>query len=193
MEFDKIVMKRYAAKTFDGKKVPQEKLNKLLELARYAASSYNFQPWKIIVIESKELKEKLAPVAWNQPQITTCSHLLVFCANTDLESIIDTLEEQTGSAEFAKMLRDFAAGLQGEKRLAWAQRQVYLALANAINGATALGFDSCPMEGFSPPDFAKILGLPKHIVPTALCAIGYATDEPRPKQRLPEEDVVVRK
>ncbi len=189
MEFPQVVMQRYATKTFDGKKVPQEKFAQLQELIRNAASSYNIQPWRIKVVTDDATKKALAPHAWNQPQITTCSHLLVFCADTELEDNIDMLAKAGAPEQYVAAMHGFAEGLTGERRLAWAQRQVYLALGNAINGAKALGLDSCPMEGFSPEEFAKVLKLPANIVPTTLCPIGYASDAPKPKVRFPKEHV----
>jgi nitroreductase len=190
MEFSEIVMKRYATKKYDGKAIPKEKVDKLFEIIRYAPSSFNFQPWKIKVVADKETKEKLAPAAWNQPQITSCSHLLVFCADTDLKGIINRLERAMPDAvDYIKTLRGFAEKMDEAQTLAWSQRQVYIALGNAVNGAKSLGFDSSPMEGFMPGEFAKILKLPKNIVPTVLCAIGYAADTPRPKFRFSKEEV----
>lgn len=87
------------------------------------------------------------------------------------------------------MMRDFEKGMSAEQRKSWAQRQLYLALGNALNGATSLGFDSCPMEGFIPAEYSKILNLPENIVPTALCAIGYATHPPRDKIRFSKEEI----
>ena len=197
MEFEQIVKTRYATKKFDGRKIDEAKMKKLRDMIRLAASSYNFQPWKIRVVTDPAVKEKLQAASWNQPQITTCSHLLVFCADTDLKTRIGRLTEQMMAdgvpAEnveaFGKMLRSFEEKTQGEHRLAWAQRQVYLALGNALNGAKALGFDSCPMEGFDPKEYARILDLPTHLVPTSVCPVGYAADTPRPKRRLEEKDV----
>ena len=91
MNFKEIVMSRYAAKRFDGRKIPQDKIDELSEVIRHAPSSFNIQPWKIKVIADKKMKERLAPHAWNQPQITTCSHLMVFCADIDIEGNIDKL------------------------------------------------------------------------------------------------------
>ncbi len=197
MSFKDIVMGRYATKKFDGKKIEQKKVDELLEIIRYAASSFGLQPWKIKVVADMETKEKLAPASWNQPQITTCSHLLVFCANTDIDSLIDNYEKymkKSGAPEdaikgYIGTMRGWAQGLDDAKRLSWSQRQTYLALGNAINGAKASGFDSCPMEGFSPEEYAKILHLPKNIVPTALCPIGFAADTPRPKLRFAKEEI----
>ena len=195
MEFEKIVMERYATKLFDGKKVPEEKINKLLELIRYAASSFNIQPWKIIMVTDQKLKEKLQPAAWNQPQITSCSHLLVFCADTDIAGNINRLEklmkEKGADTGHIGMMRDFEKGLNEEQKLSWSQRQMFLALGNALNGAKALGFDSCPMEGFNPEEYSKILNLPKNLVPAALCPVGYAKDKAKNKLRFAKEDIFI--
>ncbi|MFH1094787.1 MAG: NAD(P)H-dependent oxidoreductase, partial [Candidatus Micrarchaeota archaeon] len=182
MEFQEIVMARYATKKFDGRPVPLEQMEKLLDMVRFSCSSFNLQPWKIKVVTDPAVKEKLLAASWNQPQITTCSHLLVLCADTDLESraklLYDSMRASGVPAEnvaaFSKTVDGFVANMSAEKRLAWAQRQVYLALGNALNGAKSLGLDSCPMEGFDPVQYSKILGLPKNLVPTSLCPVGYA-------------------
>ncbi|MBI2660600.1 nitroreductase family protein, partial [Candidatus Woesearchaeota archaeon] len=125
MDFDKIVMERYATKLFDGRKLPQAKVDELLELIRYAPSSFNIQPWKIIVTTDAELKEKLSPAAWHQKQITSCSHLLVFCANKDIAGNIDKLEKQMiqngakpeSIKDYIQMMRDFEKGLSEAEKL----------------------------------------------------------------------------
>ena len=197
MEFKDIVSKRYAAKKFDGKKLDEKKVGELFELIRFSASSFGLQPWKIKVVADQATKDALAPASWNQPQIQSCSHLLVFCANTDIKGLIDNYEnymKKSGAPAdaikgYIDMMRGWEKGLDDAKRLSWAQRQTYLALGNAINGAKALGFDSCPMEGFSPDDYAKILKTPKNIVPTALCPIGFAADTPKPKLRFAKDEI----
>ena len=197
MDFKDIVMKRYATKKFDGKAVPEEKFKELEELIRHSASSFNLQPWKFVVVKDKKTKEKLGPFAWNQPQVTTCSHLIVMCADTNVEANISKLEKKllaSGApkesvAGLVSMMADFVKGMSPEQKLVWAQKQVYIAMGNALNGAKALGFDSCPMEGFNPAEFAKVLGLPKHLVPTVVVPVGYAADTPRPKLRFDRSDV----
>ena len=200
MEFKEIVHSRYAVKQFDGKKLPESKVSELLEIISMAPSSFNIQPWKIIVIESPQVKKKLAPAAWNQPQIESSSHLLVFCANSDIVGNIKKIESQALAAGAKKedikgyidMMMGSVAGKSEQERLDWAKRQVYIALGNAVNGAKSLGFDSAPMEGFSPDDFAKILNTPKNLVPVVICGIGYAADSPRPKVRFPVSETFQR-
>ena|SRR3989338_3477947 len=197
MEFREIVNSRYATKKFDGRQIPNEKVEALLELIRMAPSSFGLQPYKVLVISDKKTKEKLGPATWNQPQIASCSHLLVFCANTDIKSHIDKYELMMEDAKmpeenvkaYAGMMRGFEEALSGEHKLSWAQRQAYIAVGNAVNGAKSLGFDSCPMEGFSPEEYSKMLKLPKNIVPSALVAVGYAADGQNPKIRYSKEEL----
>jgi nitroreductase / dihydropteridine reductase len=101
---------------------------------------------------------------------------------------------QSGVAEesvtrYIESVHNIKRSKSKEQLLSWTQRQTFLPLGNAINGAKSLGFDSCPMEGFNPQEFSKILKLPENLVPTAIVAIGYAADTPRPKIRLSKEDV----
>ncbi len=197
MEFRDIVMQRYATKKFDGRKVPEAKMRELYELIRFAPSALNLQPWKIGIITDQRLKERLKPATFDQEQVTTCSHLLVFCASTDFEGLLGKLEglmrEATWSEEDVKVVMDMARGYfltpPPGIRLAMAQHHVYLALGNALNGAKSLGLDSCPMGGFDPEEYSANLGLPAHLVPTMLCPVGYAADSPEPKVRFPIEEI----
>ena len=197
MEFRDIVMKRYATKKFDGRKVPEAKMKELQELIRFAPSALNVQPWKVKVITDQKVKEQLKPATYDQEQVTTCSHLLVFCANTDFEGLLGRLEGLMRQAKWSdedvkmvlEMSRQYFLSPPPEVRLAMAQHHVYLALGNALNGATSLGLDSCPMGGFDPKEYSRILGLPGHLVPTMLCPVGYAADKPEPKIRFPGEEI----
>jgi nitroreductase / dihydropteridine reductase len=198
MDFAKIVMSRYATKKFDGKKIPEKKVDELLELVRFAPSALNLQPWKIRIVTDQKVKEQLKPAAFNQEQVTTCSHLLVFCADPDYDSLIGrlgALMKKNGAPEEVQkmvlgMAENFTKPMSPEQKLAWSQAQTYLALGNALNGAKALGFDSCPMGGFDPKEFSRILKIPPPLVPVMLCPIGYAADKPMPKARFAKEDIV---
>jgi nitroreductase / dihydropteridine reductase len=198
MEFGKIVMARYATKKFDGKKIPQAQVDELLEMVRYAPSAINLQPWKIKIVTDQKVKEQLRPAAFNQEQITTCSHLLVFCADPDYEGLIKKLGallKKNGVPEETQkmiigMAENFTRPMSADQRLAWSQAQTYLALGNALNGAKSLGFDSCPMGGFDPKEFVRILKIPPALVPTMLCPIGYAADKPMQKARFAKEEIL---
>lgn len=192
-------MERYATKVFDNKKLPESKVNELLELIRYAPSSFNIQPWKVIVVREQTIKDQLTPVSWNQPQISSCSHLLVFCANLNIKENIDLLEKtmiDNGASKesikgYVELMVNFEKHMSAEQKLVWAQKQTYIALANALNGSKSLGFDSCPMEGFNAQEYSKILNLPTNLVPTVVCPIGYGTDKPKPKLRFALKELMI--
>jgi nitroreductase/dihydropteridine reductase len=198
MEFGKIVMSRYATKKFDGRRIPETKVDELLEMVRFSPSAINLQPWKIKVVTDQKVREQLKPAAFNQEQITSCSHLLVFCADPDYDSLIrrlGTLLKKNGTPEEMQkmvigMAVQFTQSMSPEQKLAWSQAQTYLALGNALNGATSLGFDSCPMGGFDPKEFSRILKIPPPLVPVMLCPLGYAADKPMKKVRFAREDIV---
>ena len=198
MDFSEIVMSRYATKKFDGRRLPEEKVGALLELVRFSPSALNLQPWKIKVVTDKDVKEQLKPAAFDQEQVTTCSHLLVFCANPDYEGLIrklGALLKKNGvpgemQAMILEMAVRFTQPMSAEQRLAWSQAQTYLALGNALNGAKSLGFDSCPMGGFDPGEVMRILRIPAPLVPVMLCPVGYAADKPAPKIRFAKEDIL---
>ena len=198
MEFADIVMSRYATKKFDGRTIPDTKINELLELVRFAPSALNLQPWKIKVVTDQNIKEQLKPAAFDQEQITTCSHLLVFCADPDYDNLIrrlGVLLKKSGVSQEMQeriigMAVQFTRPMSPEQKLAWSQAQTYLALGNALNGAKSLGFDSCPMGGFDPKEFSRILKVPPPLLPTMLCPVGYAADKPMQKLRFPKEDIV---
>jgi len=198
MQFRDIVMQRYATKKFDGRKIGEEKIGELLELVRFAPSALNLQPWRIKIVTDQKIKEQLRPATNDQEQITTCSHLLVFCADPDYEGLIrrlGTLLQNERVPEEVKnmvigMARDFTGGMSPEQKLAWSQAQTYLALGNALNGAKALGFDSCPMGGFDQKEYMRILKIPAPLVPVLLCPVGFAADKPLPKIRVPMENII---
>jgi nitroreductase/dihydropteridine reductase len=197
--FHDLVQRRYAVKKFDGRKIPEEQMQELYEIIRYAPSGLNLQPWKIKVIADPAMQQKLLSASWDQPQITTCSHLLVFCANENLKGQIHKIVEEMrrmGIGEetvtkYEKLAKDFVIHVAPEHLKAWTQHNVFLALATALYGAASLGIDTCPMGGFDAEQYARILDLPPTLIPTMLCAVGYAADEPGPKIRLPVSEIII--
>lgn len=174
------MLKRFATKKFDTtKKVSDADLQYILECARISCSSSNTQPWKLIVITNPELREKLKPVSYNQAQVTDASHLIVVAtmkhASDHAKITTDMIAAKAGpesAAHYAQMIQGMTPPTP-EKELAWLQRQVYLPLQAMILAAIERGIDSCPMEGFQPDEYTKILEL-TDCVPTALLTLGYA-------------------
>jgi nitroreductase/dihydropteridine reductase len=198
--FHDLVQRRYAVKKFDGRMVPEELMQELYDIIRYSPSGLNFQPWKIKVVTDPEVKQRLFSASWDQPQVTTCSHLLVFCANENLKGQIDKIVaemrrmgiEKETVEKYEKLAKDFVVHVAPVALTAWTQHNVFLALATALYGAASLGIDTCPMGRFDPEAYARILDLPSSLHPTMLCAVGYAADEPGPKIRLPLSEIILK-
>ena len=199
MEFQDVVRQRYATKKFDGRAIPQDKLDELLELIRLAPSALNLQPWKIRIVDDPEMKAKLAPATGNEEMISTASHVLVFCADTDMETLVGKTMDGMAKAgvpgeimtHVRELCDEMVLCLSTEQRKEWSTHQVYLALANAVNGAKALGFDSCPVTHFKPEEFAQALEIPPHLYPVVICPLGYGAHPAKPKLRFPIEEIVL--
>ncbi len=175
---------RYATQEFKADKVPQEKLDLLLDAARLAPSSFGLQPWKMIVVENPEVRKKLRLAAWDQPKVTDAPHLVVFAARTDVdEAYVDRYIEEISKtrgvpvealAGFSNMMKSFINGRSKESVNAWSARQVYIALGFLLETAAIEGIDAGPMEGFDPAKVDEILELKKHNATSCLLiAIGY--------------------
>jgi len=180
---------RYATKKFDAsKKVSDEDLDTILEAIRLSASSYGLQPYHILVVADKEIREKLKPFSWGQSQITDASHLIVFANQSDfggelvddyLTNLSETrnvpLEQLQGYGDFAKSK---LIDLPLEVKNNWTAKQVYIALGNALQAAAELEIDSTPMEGIEPEKYDEILNLKEKGLTTAVVlAIGYRSEE----------------
>ena len=198
MEFMDIVRERHSVKKFDGRQVPQGLIDQLLEMFRLAPSSLNLQPWKIRLVTEQAVKEELLPASFNQPQTTTCSHLFVICSDVDFPGLIQRLDRDMRAAKVPAAGLEFVIGMATSmnasmtpaQRLEFAKCQVHLALGNLLNGAKSLGLDACPMGGFDPAAYSRILKLPEHLVPTVVCPVGYAAAPARPKVRFPLEEIL---
>ncbi len=191
---------RYATKKFDGKIVPEEDLATIKDAIRLAPTSYGLQPFHVTIVESAALKASLKEKAWNQEQLTSCSHLFIFSANSEVMARIDAyLNIVSGGDSTAranlKGYEDMMKGSLGTRPVeglqAWSAKQAYIALGFALAAAAELGIDSCPMEGFDPVAFKEILALPANLSPVVLLPIGYRSPEesPRPKTRFPEAEL----
>ncbi|WP_431024301.1 nitroreductase family protein [Halomonas sp. H5] len=180
---------RYAAKRLTGAKVPQAQADRILEAVRLAPSSYGLQPYSVLVIEDPALLERISPLAFDQPQITQASHLLVFAAWASVsEAEVDDFLRLTAATRGQPLAdlagyRDAILGtIRGfptaEARFQWASRQAYLALGTALAAAATERVDASPMEGFDPAALDQLLGLEaRGLRSTALLALGYRDAE----------------
>jgi nitroreductase/dihydropteridine reductase len=179
---------RYAAKAMNGKKVSEDKIERILEAARLAPTSSGLQPFEIIVIKNQEIKEQIKPVAWNQSVITDCSHLLVFAAwDTYTEDRINHMFDLTneirgfkneGWENYRQMLLGMYPQKDAEENFNHAAKQAYISFAHAIIAAAYEEVDTTPLEGFDANAVDKILGLrEKGLRSAVMLPIGYRKED----------------
>ena len=165
---------RYATTDFDSsKQLSDEQLENLKKIVRLSPSSWGFQFYKIIVIEDKNMKEKLLPAAYNQSQITDCSHLFVFCSykevfESDIDQLISDMHDtrkndadydEEGINSYGEGSKKIILNMDKGKQLEWLKKQCYIALGQLMVGCADMRIDACPMEGFKNEEFDKILEL----------------------------------
>lgn len=188
MDYIKQLNWRYATKRMTGRKVPQEKVDRILEAIRLSASSMGLQPYTVLIIENEELRKKIQPIAYNQPQITEASHLLVFAAwqevtTEKVDEYISQLSKERGIPEFSldsykKMILDTASTMDEKSLYNWNAHQAYIALGSGLIAAALEEVDSTPMEGFQPDELDKLLNLrEKGLKSVALLTFGYRDAE----------------
>lgn len=199
---------RYATKKFDpAKKIAPELWAQLEQAAVLAPSSYGLQPWAFVVVTSPEVRKKLHPVAFNQPQILDASHLVVFAAKNpptpaDVERHIARTARVRGLdpaalEDYKKRILGSIARMTEADAHAWAARQCYIALGVFLSACALAGVDACPMEGFQPDKFDGVLGLrAKGLGSVVLATAGYrSADDPAAKlakSRFEVDDVIER-
>jgi len=161
---------RYATKKMDSSKaVPQEKLDKILEAIRLTASSSGLQPYEVIVITNKEIRQKIRAIANDQSQVTDCSHLLVFAAwdnytadrinaAFDMTEEIRNFKSDSGTA-YRQMLLNSYPARSAEVNFTHTAKQAYIGLGTALIAAAYEQVDSTPMEGFDAKALDEILNL----------------------------------
>jgi nitroreductase/dihydropteridine reductase len=159
---------RYAVKKMNGTKVPQEKVERILDAIQLSPSGTGLQPYSIIVVTDPELKKQILPIAYNQQQMIDSSHLLIFAAwdniteerVTDfIKSHMDTRNVTLESLEKYQTMLLGMAKREPEVNFIWTARQTYIAFGIALAAAAIEGVDSTPMEGFNSVALDELLGL----------------------------------
>ena len=187
---------RRSVKHFD----PEHKLSaaeeaQLMDLARMAPTAFNLQNWRMLIVKDPELRKQIREVSWGQAQVTDASLLVVLCA--DLNAWAKSPERYWENAP--QEVQDFMVPAIGEyykgKDLVQrdeAMRSCGIAAQTLMLSAKAMGYDSCPMDGFDYEAVGKLINLPEDHIISMFVTIGKATEPARPKGGvLPKDEVII--
>jgi nitroreductase len=200
---------RYSVKQFDAtKKISEEDWSVIEDALVLTPSSFGLEPWKFIVIKDATLKEQLKAASWHQPQITDCSHLVVFCAKNTIDAeyigvVIDNMATvRRVSADDMKGYKDRLLGYFANESLNqphYTANQTFIALGSILTVASLLKIDACPIGGFEPNEYSRILGdvIPAGYTPSVVCPFGYRMEGDKyasiKKARQPKQNLIITK
>ncbi len=182
------VTQRRATQGFKTDPIADEVLHELLGLALLAPSGYNLQPWKFIVVQNQDNKERLMKVAMNQAKVAEAPVVVIACANPngwrdDLDKVI-AMARETGQIKddnVASQMREKASTyLSSVDNRVWATKQTMIAFSHLMLLAESYGIDTAPMEGFNEVEVKAEFNIPDDFLVLALLAMGYRSKPDRP-------------
>jgi len=174
---------RYAVREFSDTALPETRLNTLLEATRLSASSYGLQPYKLAVIRSMALRQRLLEHSYGQQKVLASSHLIVFAFETDIgDHTVDRYVQQRLGKDtdpkpdfmaYVDHMKSALAAKSKEDKQTWAREQAYIALGTFLTSAAILGIDTCPMTGFDSGAYDRLLGFEElGLRSAAIAAVG---------------------
>ena len=179
------ITQRRAVKQFDpNHQMSKAEIDQLFSLAILSPTAFNIQNWRFVLVQNPELRSSIRSVSWNQAQVTDASLLVILCA--DLKS----WEKEPGrywrnaSQETQDFLipaiDNYYRGLEQVQRDE-AMRSCGMAAQTLMLTAKAMGYDSCPMDGFDFAAVAKLINVPEDHVIALFVAIGKALSPAHPR------------
>lgn len=193
---------RYATDKFLDTPIPEDTLHTIIEAARLAPSSMNFQPWKYISIQSPEIRNQIFEAGGKQEAINAPTLLVLTIPNILTAENVNNVVLAAAKARnadpstldgYCNMLQGFVDRTTPEKFFDWSRRQAYISLGMLLLATAQLEVDAAPMEGFDAAKVTKILGL-KDYTAVTLIGLGYRSPEDDhqswPKVRFDIEEIL---
>ena len=191
------ILARRATKVFDaGHRMPEEDLETILGLARRMPTAFNIQNWRFVAVQDEALRREIRKVAWDQPQVTDASVLLILCADIKAwekspgryweNAQPDTREMMVGAIDQYYRGREQVQRDEGMRSCGMAAGAIMLL-------AQSMGYATCPMDGFDFPAVGKLIHLPEDHEIVMFVALGKPAKAPFPTGGiLPASEIIVR-
>ena len=173
------LLKRRSIRKFKESDVPDSLLNELFTAAFQSSTTGNMQLYSVIVTRDKKKKEELAPAHFNQPAYANAPIILTFCA--DFNRFTRWCEQ-----------RNATPGYGNAESLICAILDTTIAAQTFCVAAERKGLGICYLgtTTYNPGEIAKVLNLPKLVVPIVTLSVGYPDENPPVSERLPLEGIV---
>lgn len=171
MDFSELIKIRQSVRRYSDKPVEKEKIEKCLEAARLAPSASNSQPWKYIVVDEEELKNKVAEATFDK---------VVKFNKFALQApviIVVVLEKP-------KLVTQM--GIEIKKR-EWPLIDIGISTEHFCLQAAELGLGTCMIGWFNQKRIQKLLNIPKNKTIGLLITLGYAPDDYALRKKIRKE------
>jgi nitroreductase len=198
--FLEAMRRRYACKLFDERKsLSRKEFDFILECGRLSPSSFGLEHWEFVIVDDAKVRGRLYEACFRQDCVRTAALSLVALVRRSpaYDPGSDFVAERAGRFPgglpvFLTDYQPYYDFLSREGRLEhWARAQAYIALANMMTGAAAIGIDSCPIEGYDEGSVLELLGRGRDIWCVGFIAVfGFRAEVIRPKIREPIESIL---
>ena len=208
MDFMDVINSRRAVNFFDPhKEVPDKTLKAMIQTAAKAPSSFNLQPWSLIILRGQEEKARLQSLAWNQPKVSEAPVTLIVLADQDgwkeghpfvEKNFQEMITANAMNEDQRQWFADSRTSLYGEsedKQLAFACKNTGFFAMSLMLAAKNLGLDTHPMDGFDHDAVGEEFNIPDNYWIPLLLAVGYFNKDMElgpPKWRKSFEEIVVK-
>lgn len=186
MNYKEIAEKRRAINFFDpDRDVSEELLGEVIDLAAKVPSSFNLQPWNLMVLRDTATKEKLKALAWDQPKVVEAPVTLIVLADKNgwqagHPTVEKNWKEMLDSGAMGPDQRDWFIdavkslyGWSPEASLAYAVKNTGFFAMGLMYAATSLGLETHPMDGFDHEGVREAFNIPDNFWIPLLLAVGY--------------------
>ena len=186
---------RRSVKHYDPEhEMSQDEIRQLLTAAMQAPTAFNLQHWRFVTVTDKALRQEIRANAWDQAQVTDASLLIIMTGDEQAWSKYPAKVWAGAPQPVQDMLVPAIEGYYKDKadvQRDEVMRSCGLAGATIMLAAKAMGYDSCPMDGFDFDAVGKIIKLPEDHRISFMIAVGKGTVEPWPKPGQLDYDEVV--
>lgn len=194
-----VVKGRHSVRNYDPEvKISREELTEMLQLATFAPSGANLQPWRFLVIDTLELQQKLLPIAYNQQQVVEAAAVIAVLGDLQYGTLASKIYGQAVEAgfmpeatakAFVERYTAMYATMSPENIREIVCADCGMAALQLMLAARAKGYDTVPMGGYNKADFMEAFGIPDRYFSVMLIALGKAAKPGHPTTRLPIDDI----
>jgi len=201
----KAILERRSVKRFEDRPISDRLIDWILDLTITAPSSFNLQPWRIIVVRDPEQRRALRAASYNQPQFEHASATLIFAVvlrgwRNHFDQVMRSgFDSGAWPRQFESTIRESTVGFQEDLEARglireFAIKDAMIAATHAAIAAQSIGIASCFMNGWDESKVKEIVGVAND-PDTAIAVIlplGYAAEETQHPGRLDRSLTVFR-